>query len=129
MRTFCFSPFTSNFFCFFAFAAGFLFSLAFFGTSHYRKSRTVPVSLPRVESGRYNGTDSNIFCIGEDVLYVHVVVFFLVRFIHPLNQDFILSPKHVLRHQTTVARNDFPCSNTVLSTYMFEPRTCTRVCV
>ena len=43
MRTFCFSPFTDNVFCFFVFAAGFLFSLAFFGTNHYRKSRTVPV--------------------------------------------------------------------------------------
>ena len=43
MHAFCFSPFTIDFFCFFAFAAGFLFCLAFCGGNHSRRSRTVPV--------------------------------------------------------------------------------------
>ncbi len=42
MRTFCFS---ADLFCFLAFAAGFLFRLAFCGADHSRRSRTVPVYL------------------------------------------------------------------------------------
>ena len=42
MRTFCFSPFDADLFCFFAFAAGFLLCLAFCGADHSSRSRTIP---------------------------------------------------------------------------------------
>ena len=43
MRTLSFSPFATDFFCFFAFATDFLFCLAFCGADHYRRYRTVHV--------------------------------------------------------------------------------------
>ena len=43
MCTFCFSLFTTDFFCFFASTAGFLLHLAFCGADHSRRSRTIPV--------------------------------------------------------------------------------------
>ena len=33
-----------------------------------------PIVLPRVDSGHYNCTDNDIFCINEDVLHVHAVL-------------------------------------------------------
>ena len=43
MCAFCFSPFAADLFCFFAFAACFLFRLVFCGADHSRRPRTVPM--------------------------------------------------------------------------------------
>ena len=85
MRTFCFSPFAADS-CFFTFATSFLFGLAVFGADHYRTSRTPCTSESWFGPLRTHG---NIFYIGENVLYVHMVLFSLARSIHPLDQDFL----------------------------------------
>ena len=130
MCTFCFSPYAADLFCFFAFAAGFLFRLAFCGGDHSRRSRTVPVyfhELIRVVTTAPTviSSTSARMCF----TYTHGSV--LLCKIYPSTQSRLCSFSEACSMPPTDCHlKRFRTSNTVLfSTYSCMPCTCTCKCV
>ena len=118
MRTFCLSPFVAYFFRFFAFAAGFLFCLAFCDADHYRRFRTVPVYFRELIQAVT--TSSARMC------------FTFTRFctIYPSSQ----SRCHSFSEACSTPPNNcrwkrFRTFEYCINTYTCVARTCTRVCV